>query len=100
MNRAGPGTAPVGVPDSYDEHVKLMFDLQALAFQAEYRRAPADGAELGRVLAARTGVQGASLRPVGYKILLEVLIRTPLMREKRMAAHRISASSSSSAWRK
>ena len=23
--------APVGVPDSFDEHVKLMFDLQALA---------------------------------------------------------------------
>ena len=25
--------APVGVPDSFEEHVKLMFDLQALAFQ-------------------------------------------------------------------
>ena len=24
--------APIGVPDSFDEHVKLMFDLQALAF--------------------------------------------------------------------
>ncbi len=23
--------APIGVPDSFDEHVKLMFDLQALA---------------------------------------------------------------------
>jgi hypothetical protein len=30
--------APVGVPDSFDEHVKLMFDLQALAFQADVTR--------------------------------------------------------------
>ncbi len=30
--------APAGVPDSFDEHVKLMFDLQALAFQAEVTR--------------------------------------------------------------
>jgi hypothetical protein len=30
--------APVGVPDSYDEHVKLMFDLQALAFTAGITR--------------------------------------------------------------
>ncbi|MFN8060177.1 MAG: DUF1552 domain-containing protein [Vicinamibacterales bacterium] len=28
-------SAPAGVPDSFDEHVKLMFDLQALAFQAD-----------------------------------------------------------------
>ena len=27
--------APSGVPDSFDEHVKLMFDLQALAFEAD-----------------------------------------------------------------
>ena len=27
--------APVGVPDSFDEHVKLMFDLQAVAFAAD-----------------------------------------------------------------
>ncbi len=27
--------APAGVPDSFDEHVKIMFDLQALAFQAD-----------------------------------------------------------------
>ena len=31
-------TAPVGVPDSYDEHVKLMFDLQALALAADITR--------------------------------------------------------------
>ena len=29
---------PVGIPDSYDEHAKLMFDLQALAFQADITR--------------------------------------------------------------
>jgi hypothetical protein len=31
-------SAPVGVPDSYDEHVKLMFDLQAIAFAADVTR--------------------------------------------------------------
>ena len=30
--------APVGVPDSFEEHVKLMFDLQALAFAADITR--------------------------------------------------------------
>jgi hypothetical protein len=30
--------APIGVPDSWDEHVKLMFDLQALALAAEVTR--------------------------------------------------------------
>jgi hypothetical protein len=30
--------APIGVPDAYDEHVKLMFDLQAVAFQADTTR--------------------------------------------------------------
>jgi hypothetical protein len=30
--------APAGVPDAFDEHVKLMFDLQALAFQADVTR--------------------------------------------------------------
>jgi hypothetical protein len=36
-SRELPG-APAGVPDSFDEHVKLMFDLQALAFQADVTR--------------------------------------------------------------
>jgi hypothetical protein len=41
-NRSGderelPG-APVGVPDSFSEHVKLMFDLQALAFAGDTTR--------------------------------------------------------------
>jgi len=30
--------APVGVPDAFEEHVKLMFDLQALAFAADVTR--------------------------------------------------------------
>ncbi|MEO7358930.1 MAG: DUF1552 domain-containing protein [Gemmatimonadaceae bacterium] len=30
--------APAGVPDSYGEHVKLMFDLQALAFASDVTR--------------------------------------------------------------
>ena len=30
--------APAGVPDSYDEHVKLMFDLQAVAFASDITR--------------------------------------------------------------
>ena len=33
--------APVGVPDSYDEHVKLMFDLQAIAFASDVTRVSA-----------------------------------------------------------
>ncbi|MBM4193505.1 MAG: DUF1552 domain-containing protein [Gemmatimonadetes bacterium] len=30
--------APAGVPDSYEDHIKLMFDLQVLAFQADVTR--------------------------------------------------------------
>ncbi len=30
--------APIGVPDSFDEHVKLMFDLQVLAFASDTTR--------------------------------------------------------------
>jgi hypothetical protein len=41
-NRSGEArelpTAPAGVPDSFDEHVKLMFDLQALAFEGDVTR--------------------------------------------------------------
>jgi hypothetical protein len=33
--------APLGVPDSYEEHVKLMFDLQALAFMTDVTRVSA-----------------------------------------------------------
>lgn len=31
-------TAPAGVPDSFEEHVRLMFDLQALAFASDTTR--------------------------------------------------------------
>jgi hypothetical protein len=30
--------APIGVPDSFEEHVKLLFDLQVLAFQSDTTR--------------------------------------------------------------
>jgi Protein of unknown function (DUF1552) len=30
--------APIGVPDSFEEHIKLMFDLQALAFMTDVTR--------------------------------------------------------------
>jgi hypothetical protein len=30
--------APVGIPDDFEEHLRLMFDLQALAYQAEITR--------------------------------------------------------------
>jgi hypothetical protein len=42
LNRSGETRdipdAPVGVPDSFEEHVKLMFDLQALAFESDTTR--------------------------------------------------------------
>jgi hypothetical protein len=34
-------TAPLGIPESYAEHVKLMFDLQVLAFAADVTRVSA-----------------------------------------------------------
>ena len=37
QQRALPG-APIGVPDSFSEHVKLMFDLQAVAFASDITR--------------------------------------------------------------
>ena len=32
------GEAPIGIPEDFEEHVKLMFDLQVLAFQADLTR--------------------------------------------------------------
>jgi Protein of unknown function (DUF1552) len=44
-NRSGEvrelAAAPVGVPDSYEDHVKLMFDLQAVAFAGDITRVSA-----------------------------------------------------------
>jgi len=34
-------TAPIGVPDSWEDHTKLMFDLQVLAFASEVTRSSA-----------------------------------------------------------
>ena len=34
-------SAPIGIPDSYDDHVKLMFDLQVLAFMTNTTRVSA-----------------------------------------------------------
>ncbi|MEI6740791.1 MAG: DUF1552 domain-containing protein [Gemmatimonadaceae bacterium] len=42
--------APVGVPDSFEEHMKLMFDIQVLAFQAD----------MTRVFAFKTGRDASS----------------------------------------
>jgi hypothetical protein len=43
--------APIGVPDSFDEHTKLMFDLQVLAFATEMTRV--SSFKLGRDVSAR-----------------------------------------------
>jgi hypothetical protein len=32
------GTRPLGIPDSFEDHIHLMFDLQVLAFQADITR--------------------------------------------------------------
>src|ERR1700679_599239 len=51
--------APIGVPDSFEDHVKLMFDLQALAFMTETTRVAAF--KMGRDVSSRvyqeSGVQ-------------------------------------------
>jgi hypothetical protein len=43
--------APIGVPDSFEEHAKLMFDLQVLAFATETTRV--SSFKLGRDVSAR-----------------------------------------------
>lgn len=43
--------APIGVPDSFEEHVKLMFDLQVLAFMTDVTRVSAF--KMGRDVSAR-----------------------------------------------
>ena len=43
--------APIGVPDSFDEHTRLMFDLQVLAFSSEVTRV--SSFKLGRDVSAR-----------------------------------------------
>jgi len=46
---------PAGVPDSFDEHIKLQFDLQALAYQGDITR-------VSTLLYARD-LTGRSFRP-------------------------------------
>src|SRR5262249_52923733 len=43
--------APIGVPDSFDDHIRLMFDLQALAFMTEVTRVSAF--KMGRDVSSR-----------------------------------------------
>jgi len=53
--------APPGVPDSVDEHIKLMFDLQVLAFQADMTRVISY--KLGRDLSSRVYPESGSMTP-------------------------------------
>lgn len=54
-------TAPAGVPDSFEEHVKLMFDLQALAFASDTTRV--FSFKMGRDSSARVYPESGSDRP-------------------------------------
>ena len=53
--------APAGVPDSFEEHVKVMFDLQALAFAAEITRV--FSFKMGRDGSSRVYPDSGSSRP-------------------------------------
>jgi hypothetical protein len=53
--------APAGVPDSFEEHVKLMFDLQALAFESDLTRV--FSFKTGRDASARVYPESGSDRP-------------------------------------
>ena len=53
--------APAGVPDSFEEHVKLMFDLQVLAFQTDMTRV--FSFKTGRDGSARVYPESGSERP-------------------------------------
>jgi len=59
-SRAVP-TAPIGVPDSWDELAKLMFDLQVLAFTAEVTRVSTT--KLGRDTSNRVFPESGSTTP-------------------------------------
>ena len=53
--------APAGVPDSFEEHVKLMFDLQVLAFQSDTTRV--FSLKMGRDSSARVYPESGSDKP-------------------------------------
>ena len=53
--------APAGVPDSFEEHMKLMFDLQVLAFEADMTRVFTF--KTGRDASSRTYPQSGTDKP-------------------------------------
>ncbi len=53
--------APAGVPDSFEEHVRMMFDLQVLAFETDVTRV--FSFKLGRDASARSFPESGSDRP-------------------------------------
>ena len=53
--------APAGVPDSFEEHVKLMFDLQVLAFESDLTRV--FSFKMGRDSSARVFAESGVDRP-------------------------------------
>ena len=53
--------APAGVPDSFEEHMRLMFDLQVLAFQADMTRV--FSLKMGRDSSARVFPESGSDKP-------------------------------------
>ncbi len=53
--------APIGVPDSFDEHAKLMFDLQVLAFSTEVTRVSAF--KMGRDVSPRVYTESGVTSP-------------------------------------
>jgi hypothetical protein len=53
--------APAGVPDSFEEHVKLMFDLQVLAFEADMTRV--FSFKTGRDASSRTYPESGTDKP-------------------------------------
>ncbi len=54
-------SAPIGVPDSYVDHVRLMFDLQVLAFQTEVTRVSAF--KMSRDVSTRVFTEGGVKTP-------------------------------------
>jgi hypothetical protein len=53
--------APAGVPDSFEEHVRLMFDLQALAFESDMTRV--FSFKMGRDSSARVYPESGTDKP-------------------------------------
>jgi hypothetical protein len=54
-------SAPAGVPDSFEEHMRLMFDLQALAFESDTTRV--FSFKMGRDSSARVFPESGTDRP-------------------------------------